>query len=47
MAGLTDLSGKSRSWLTKRLNEIELPETDSRDFDNEHIKEILLSLIHI
>ena len=39
---LTDLSGKSRGWLTKKLNEIELPGTDSRDFDDEHIKQILL-----
>jgi len=42
MAGLTDLSGKSRSYLTRKLNQMELPETDSRDFDDEHIKQILL-----
>ena len=42
MAGLIDLSGKSRSYLTRKLNQMELPETDSRDFDDEHIKQILL-----
>ena len=42
MAGLTDLSGKSRSYLTRKLNQMELPETDSRDLDDEHIKQILL-----
>ena len=39
---LVNLKGKSRSYLTKKLNEIELPETNSRDFDDEHIKQILL-----
>ena len=39
---LIDVSRKPRSWLTKKLNVIELPETDSRDFDDEHIKQILL-----
>ena len=39
---LIDLSGKSRSYLTRKLNQMELPETDSRDLDNEHIKQILL-----
>ena len=42
MAGLIDLSGKSRSYLTRKLNQMELPETDSRDFDDEHILQILL-----
>ena len=40
MGGIVDIAKKSRSWLTK--NEIELPGTDSRDFDDEHIKQILL-----
>ena len=39
---LIDLSGKSRSYLTRKLNQMELPETDSRDFDSEQIKQILL-----
>ena len=34
---LVDLSGKSRSYLTRKLNQMELPETDSRDFDSEQI----------
>jgi len=42
MSNLIDLSGKSRSYLTKKLNEMEIPETDSRDYDTEHIKEILI-----
>ena len=42
MGGIVDIAKKSRSWLTKKLNEIELPGTDSRDFDDEHIKQILL-----
>ena len=39
---LIDVSRKPRSWLTKKLKVMELPETDSRDFDDEHIKQILL-----
>jgi hypothetical protein len=38
----TDLANKSRSYLTKKLNSMEIPETDSRDYDTEHIKEILI-----
>tara|TARA_R100000306_G_C4250714_1_gene80316 strand:+ start:213 stop:452 length:240 start_codon:yes stop_codon:yes gene_type:complete len=39
---LVNLKGKSRSYLTKKLNEIELPETNSRDFDDDQIIDILL-----
>ena len=42
MSNLIDLSNKSRSYLTKKLNSMEIPETDSRDYDTEHIKEILI-----
>jgi len=42
MSNLIDLSGKSRSYLTKKLNSMEIPETDSKDYDTEHIREILI-----
>ena len=31
-----------RRGLVKHLNSMELPETDAKDFDDEHIKELLI-----
>jgi hypothetical protein len=38
-----DIANKPRSFLTKALNALELPETDTRDFDTENLKDILMS----
>ena len=39
---LTDVAKMKRRGLVKHLNSMELPETDARDFDDEHIKELLI-----
>jgi len=39
---LTDVAKMKRRGLVKHLNSMELPETDAKDFDDEHIKELLI-----
>ena len=39
---LTDVAKMKRSSLVRHLNSMELPETNAKDFDDEHIKELLI-----
>ena len=39
---LIEVGKMKRRGLVKHLNSMELPETDAKDFDDEHIKELLI-----
>ena len=40
--GLIDVAKLKRRTLVKHLNNMELPETNASDFDDEHLKELLI-----